>query len=256
MSNTISINARRPLPSTPGSPSKAQNDNKNISTPPEPAGLALVVLKELPNSSRPRLPGNVQEPPGAVEPGTAALKNQSSPPKHAPPPIPRRAVVPTSDHTTPDQLLLKYSNSDLERVDLSIETQPEAPIGPPPRTKVERRLTSPSKRPALKAAVKPSRIESNEQKTVSPHSLETYSFSPRIPSPLEEDRATNYGKELNKLATDLGISLRPKLERTRHVRQLSAAYPPRREVVISDATVQSDPSDAGSGSENSDIKNN
>jgi hypothetical protein len=247
MTTTNSINARRPLPSTPGSPPKAQNDNKDVSTPPNPRTLAPLVSKESRNSSpvRPRLLSNVQEHPGDVEPfGTEALVNQSSPPKKPPPPIPRRPVVPTPDHIAPEQFLLKSSSSDFEPVDLPIEIQPEAPIGPTSRTKVERYLTS---SPAIRPALKPRQTEPNEQKVGSPQNLPTYSLSPRT-----VNRVTNYEEELDKLAADLRITSRPQLERTRHARQLSAAYRLQREIVISHATVQSDPSDAGSGSETND----
>ena len=263
-----SNNTGRALPTPP--------IDKKVPTP-QNTGLALLVPKESPRSSpeRPQLKSNVQEFAGDVRPvSTGGFESQSSPPKNPPPPIPRRAIVPTSGNTAPEQLPPRSSNADSEGIDSPYGIHPETPIGATFRTKVERRLTtSPSgKRPAF---LKLDRLESKEQKNSSPQFLPTYLLSPRIARPLDENCVTNYDEELDKLDADLKIeayeiparnqsrlnspeksSARPQLQRTSHVRQLSAAYRTKRENVISQAATQSDPSDARSGSENSDTKNN
>ncbi|VTU15569.1 hypothetical protein H6CHR_00274 [Variovorax sp. PBL-H6] len=262
MSASRPNNTGRPLP-TPGSTSKATAEIKNVSMPQNTGNLAVLVPKESPHSSpeRPRPPLNQQDSEKAPE-------SQASPPKRQPPPVPRRAVVPESGNAALEQLPPTGSNTGFEAIDLPSEIRPAGLVGASSSAEVKRRLTtSPSgKAPAF---LRLDRLKTSEQKNSSPRPIPKFSLSPRPVNQVNENHPANYDEELDKLAEYLKTeaneipvrnqsrlnspekkSARPQLQRTGHVRQLSAAYRAPRENVTPPATLQSDPSDAGSGSEN------
>jgi hypothetical protein len=227
--------------------------------------LSNIVPKEPAHlySERPRLVEAMESP-----------EDQTSAPKKPPPPIPRWAMLPTTTRIEPDQTSPSSSRLYPEDVDSPSSIPPGMPIAETVPPVVKRRLTvSPAaKRGIVKSTPK---LAAKEQKNSSPQFSSIYSPNPETFSPFDEKVLTEYNQGFDEFAAELADefvdefpgavknqsgpnspekkSARPQLQRTHHVRQLSAAKPLQQEIVISG---QSDPSYTGSGSENSDIKIN